>query len=436
MKARICLLGLVLFCSACAAPSLRYKVEITRLEARGQFKEAARRVEDKKNKLYNGKDEVLLDLDRATLLHDAQEPAASDSLFASAQARISDAYAKSISGTAGQLILNDWTAAYAVPAYEQALTYYYRAQNFLQQGDVSSAAVEARKAVFFLDHLRADKKTGYNDDPFVQYFASLVFESVGERSDARIARTNAFNAYERLGKELHLSVPDFPVPANADELGEVILVHYNGRMPLKKSQTLQVAWDRALWLASAEQETAGGVSPEVQNALAAGLMGSAVTLSVPAWIEQPTRVKFSEVQAGGQRYFTQKTADLAAAAKLDLEEKMPGILFRTAARAVTKRVAAVQARHAVSSAANDDTWGDLAEMLVSAFGAATETADTRQWFTLPAEVRMARIFLPPGTQNIRLLFRDGYGNIVGEHLFENVPVKRGGRVFLHYRTAY
>ena len=89
MKARICLLGLVLFCSACAAPSLRYKVQVNRLTARGQFKEAAQEVADKKNKLYNGKDEVLLDLDRATLLHDAQEPAASDALFASAQARIS-----------------------------------------------------------------------------------------------------------------------------------------------------------------------------------------------------------------------------------------------------------------------------------------------------------------------------------------------------------
>ena len=436
MKARICLLGLVIFCSACAAPSLRYKVQVNQLTAQGQFEEASQRIEEKKTKLYKGKDAVLFDLDRGTLLHDAQNPSASDKLFASAQAAIHEAYAKSISGLAGQFILNDWTASYAVPPFEQALTYYYRAQNFLQQGDLSSAAVEARRAVFFLDHLRADKKSGYNDDPFVQYFASLVFESVGQRSDAQIARTNALKAYERLGPQLHVSAPDFPVPSNADELGEVLIFHYNGRMPLKKSETLQVAWDRALLLASSPQETPDGVSPEVQNALTAGIMGSAVTLSFPGWVEQPTRVKFSEIEAGGQRYFTQKTADLAAAAKLDLEEKMPGILFRTASRAVTKQVASVQARHAVSSAANDETWGDLAGMLVSALGAATETADTRQWFTLPAEVRMARLFLQPGTQNIKLLFRDGYGNIVGEHVFENVPVKPGERIFLHYRTAY
>ena len=41
MKARICLLGLALVCSACAAPSLRYKTEINRLTAAERF-EAAR----------------------------------------------------------------------------------------------------------------------------------------------------------------------------------------------------------------------------------------------------------------------------------------------------------------------------------------------------------------------------------------------------------
>ncbi len=432
MKARICLLGLALVCSACAAPSLRYKTEINRLTAAGKFEQAAARVQEKKDKLYSRRDGVLFYLDSATLLHDAQDPSASDELFAQAQQEIDARYATSVSGTVGSLLINDLTAPYYTPAYEQALTYYYRAQNFLQQGDISSAAVEARKAVFFLDHLRADKKKGYNDDPFVQYFASLVFESVGQRSDARIARQNALNAYQRLGKQLHLEAPDFSVPANAGELCEVLVFHYNGRMPLKRTQTLQVAWSDALALASSPGETQQGVSPQVQNAIAAGWMGSAVTLSYPEWVEQPGRVAFSAVQAGQVQYPTQKVADFAAAAELDLEEKMPGILFRTATRAVTKRVAAVQARHA----AQDDTWGTLAEMFVSALGAASETADTRQWFTLPAEVRLARLFLQPGKQDITLLFRDGYGNIIGEYTFKDVELTRGGRVFLHYRTSY
>lgn len=435
MKARICLLGLALVCSACAAPSLRYKTEINRLSAAGKFREADERVTAKKNKLYKKKDAVLFYLDRAALLHDAQNPAASDEMLASAQEYIDELYAKSVSASAGRLLINDLTTPYYAANYERALTYYYRAQNFLQRGDVSSAAVEARRAVFFLDHLRADKRKGYNDDPFVQYFASLVFESAGQLSDARIARQNAFNAYRRLGGKLGVSAPEFSVPKNAGELGEVIIFHYNGLLPLKKTQTVQVAWSEAAAMASSPQETTDSVSPEVQNALAAGLFGSAVTLSYPVLVPQPFRVASSFVEAGGQRYVTQKVADFAGAAKIDLDEKLPGIWFRTATRAVAKQVAAAQARQAARSAANDDTVGDLAGMFVSALGAALEKADTRQWFTLPAEVRMTRLFLTPKTQDIKLLFRDGYGNIIGEHVFENVPVERGGRIYLHHRTA-
>lgn len=434
-KAHICLLGLALFCSACGAPSLRYKKEVSQLIAAGEFNKAEELVVSKKRKLYSHKDATLFYLDRAVLLHDAGDFAQSDALFSDGQAHIDELYAKSISGAAGRLLINDLTTPYYAPAYEQALTYYYRALNFLQVGDVASAAVEARRAVFFLDHLRGEKKKGYNDDPFVQYFASLVFESVGQRSDARIARANALKAYSRLGSKLGVSAPDFPVPSNAAELGEIIVIHSNGLMPLKKNETFQVAWDRVLLLASSAQE-GERVSPEVKNAVYAGLAGNAVTLSYPVWEVQPYGVASSALEADGQAFHTQKVADFAAAAKLDLEEKMPGILFRTATRAVVKEVAAVQARNVTTQAAKDENAGWLAGMLVRVLGAAVEKADTRQWFTLPAEVRMTRAFVRPGKQNIRLVLRDGYGNIVGDRVFENIRVKRGGRIFLHVRTAY
>ncbi len=433
-KARIGLLGLVLFCSACAAPSLRYKTEINHLSADGKFKEAQETLSQKKNKLYSRKDAILFYLDSAALLHDAGDASASDQFLSQAQDRIDELYATSITGSAGRLLINDLTAPYYPASYEQALTYFYRAQNFLQQNDVSAAAVEARRAVFFLDQLRGEKK-GYNDDPFVQYFSSLIFESVGQLSDARIARQNALNAYVRLGEKLNVTAPEFSVPKDASNWGEVIIVHYNGLLPLKRTETIQVAWDKALATANAAQE-GESVSPEVQNAVVAGLYGSAVTLSFPVLVPQPYAVKGSFAVAGGQLFYMQKVADFAAAAALDLQEKMPGILFRTATRAVVKEIASAQARQAAQSATNEDTWGDLAGMFVSAVGAALERADTRQWFTLPAEVRMTRLFLTPQTQDIKLLFRDGNGNIIGEHTFKQVPVRKGERIFLHYRTAY
>ena len=132
--------------------------------------------------------------------------------------------------------------------------------------------------------------------------------------------------------------------------------------------------------------------------------------------------------------------DVSELVEQDLREKLPGIWFRLATRAVLKRVAAVQARHAVDgSGSESDRYGSsgwLAEMAVSLLSAATEKADTRQWFTLPAQIYMTRAFVPPGTQNIQLLLTDSNGNIIKQHTFENVTVPKAGRVFLHHRTAY
>lgn len=433
-KARICLLGLVLFCSACAAPSLRYKKEMSSLIAAEKYQEAEELLVSKKNKLYSRKDASLFYLDRAIVSFDAGDTAKTDQFLSGAQMMI-ESSARSVSGETGRLFINDLTTPYYAPAYEQALTYYYRAMNFLRTGNVSAAAVEARRAVFFLDHLRGQKKTGYNDDPFVQYFSSLVFESVGQGSDARIARANALNAYQRLGAKLNVTAPDFPVPSNAAELGEIIFIHSNGLMPLKRNATFQVAWHRALVLASSAAE-GDSVSPEVQNAINAGLSGGSVTLSFPEFINLPYRVKDSWLEIGGRQFYTQKVADLAASAKLDLDEKMPSILMRTATRAVSKAVASKAVRELVAQSSKDDSLGDFAEMLANVFGAAVEKADTRQWFTLPAEIRMVRAFVPQGKYNIRLLLRDGYGNIIGERVFEDVRVQRGRRIFLHFRTAY
>lgn len=433
-KACLCVLVLAGFCTACSAPSLRYKTDVNKLTAQGKFENAAQHITSKEGKMYAKKDKHLYALDKAVLLHDAHQPRESDNLLSLAQNRIDELYTQSVTATVGTLVLNDLTLSYRVDDYEQAFTYFYRMMNFWEQGDVSSAAVEARKAVFFLDNLRGQKKKGYNDDPFIQYVASLAFESVGQISDARIARQNALNGYQKASG--NVQTPYFPVPQNVNDLGEVIIFHYNGLMPLKTSQTLQLAWDKAMSIASSPKETNQEVAPEVQNAVYAGVMGNAITISFPKLEKQHYWVTSSMAVVGGQQYPLTAVADLERLAFDTLEEQMPAIWFRTVTRAVVKRIAAVQARAAAKEASKDDTVGELAGMIVSFLGAVTEKADTRQWFTLPAQIYMTRLFLPVGKQDISLFLKDQNGNIIKEYTFEDVVIKRGDRVFLHYRSAF
>lgn len=433
MKAPVYWLGLVLCCSACTAPSLRYKNEVNQLVAGGNFTQAAQQVEKHRHKSYAKRDYALANLDQAALLHDAGQPAQSDVLLAQAQDRTEELYTRRVSAETARLFVNDLTAPYYPAPYEQAFTYFYRAMNFLEQKDLSGAAVEARRAVFYLDHLRGEKQHGYNDDPFVQYFSSLVFDMIRQPDDARISRTNALNAYAKWGSEWKVSAPQFFVPENASEMGEVIVFHYNGLLPLKKTQTMQFAWHRIHGLLSTYNESRSELTPQVKNALNAGFMGHSITVAYPALEKQSYYITSSAIELNGEQRPLQKVANLAALSKQELDEKMPAILFRVVARGVAKQVAAAQAQKMAAS--KDESLGDVAGWFMQVLGAATERADTRQWFTLPAEIHMQHLYLPPSVRNIKMLFKDGNGNIVGEHVFENVTIERGKRVFLHYRTA-
>ena len=49
----------VLVCSACGAPSLRYKYEVNELAAQGKFERAANLVESKRKHMYGKRDTLL-----------------------------------------------------------------------------------------------------------------------------------------------------------------------------------------------------------------------------------------------------------------------------------------------------------------------------------------------------------------------------------------
>ncbi len=433
MKARyFTLLTVLLCCSACGAPSLRHKKEINKLLSAGEYPAALEKIESAKNKEYKQKDALLYYLDSGAVMHDAGEYAGSDERMAQAQNKIEELFTQSATAHVGQYLINDLTVPYYPASYERELTYYYRAMNFLQRNNIGGALVEANKAVYYLDGQRGRKN--FQENPFLQYFASLIFESAGKRDDARISRTRAMQAY---GLEGGAGLTQRPIFGEyKPEWGEIVLVHANGVLPLKKSQTFQIGWGDVLLWSRNSLESSANLSPEVENAIMAGLLGNSVTVSYPVLEEQPYHIKSSEaVTQDGEVYPTFLMADVAGLAKKELKNKENATLLRMAIRAAAKRTAAVQARHAAYQASSDESIGQLAEMFVSFLGAITEKADTRQWFTLPAQLRMTRFYVPAGRQDILLRLKDGFGNIVGEYRFEDVDVKKNGRIYLHYRTA-
>jgi hypothetical protein len=76
-----------------------------------------------------------------------------------------------------------------------------------------------------------------------------------------------------------------------------------------------------------------------------------------------------------------------------------------------------------------------AKLVFSAAMAATETSDVRGWAALPAQIRMARIKLPPGKHDVMIQFKNSSGAVVKTRWFKDVQIDLKKRTYLAARTA-
>ncbi len=435
MKARLALLIIAIgVLTACAGPSLRYKKDVLSKMDAGQFEKAEKIIEENRKKTYGSKNAVLYYLDLSTQQGARYDSRASLSSLTNAGDITEELFTRSVSAAMGTLIINDNTTPYVPPLFERSLMYFYRAADYLSLGSPREALVEANAAVFMLDKNRESKpKDLYNDDAFVQYFSSMIYEDNGKISDARIARSNAKNAYERQAYS-SASMPYFSLPNDYRDKGEAVIFHYNGKVPVKVSNSIMLAWDD-IWFAVEGNSDLAGTSQGLINAVYAGAFGNSITVSFPEYVDVPYDIKYSEVSAdGAPAVRTQLVSDIAWQAKQNLKQDKAALFTRSVTRAVTKYILSVQARHIAEKNIGEDA-GFLVGSLFSIFSNVTEKADTRSWFTLPAEIRMASLFLPPGVHDIKIRFMNGNGQTIDEYVFENVQIIKGKRTYLYNRTS-
>ena len=439
----------VLICAVAgcqSGPSGSYKKKINVEFAAQNYTLALQDIDKAKEGEYGKKNMVLYYLDRGTVLHHDGKYQESDDAFDKAERHMVELYTKSITKAAGLLVLNDATTDYSGEPFERALTNVYRAFNWLFQGKLDEALVEARKAGIFLDELNRmlEGKAKYKDDAFAQYLSALLYADAGKMDDARISMEKAMDAYNWYQSAYSTPVPrfDFPKADKKSPRGELVFVHFNGVAPIKVSKTFQVAWGNAIAIAKENDTEAQGA--QFSNGLRAGITGNSITVSYPEYVFQPFRTKASEVVVdGGQSLSTIVMEDLQAIASKTLTDRMAMIKTRSIARATVKYVMAEVASRAAAKACDQVPGGIFAQMACKALSrgvahgvaAASEVADTRCWGTLPAEIRMARMKLPVGKHNVAVSFKDAAGNVVGTKLYNDVEIADGKRTYLSYRTA-
>ena len=379
------------------------------------------------------RDRVLYLLNRAMLQRMNGQLEASNTSLEQAKKLMEQLYAVSVSETAGSLTINDATRSYVGDPYEQVMVHLIEALNYLQMGQRDNARVEVLQMDVRLRELHQTERSAYMEDAFGRYLAGMIYEELGEYSDAMISYRKAYQAYERQMKDFGVDLPD--------DL-KLALVRMSQRMGLTDEyQGYRERFNIQQFESVAELRKKGQVVFILGNGLAPKKREMSITLrdyrsnqlhrvALPYYPKTPQRILL-----GGLRLKTDDQAvqgslvdNVDAVAKKTLEEQLPGIKVRALARAVAKNA---MVRSARNNNNNDDN--RLAALLMNIATVATERADTRSWVTLPSEFYLASLSLPPGRYDIDVQLLGQRGGVVDSMEYRDIEVKAGVNQYHFYQ---
>jgi hypothetical protein len=458
MKSFLKLLFIPVVCMFIGCATYGSKVEQVRvLFSQGKYDDALKKLE----KTESGRSRLLYLMEKGMLLHYAGRYEESNNTFEEAEILAEDLYTKSISREAGALLTSDNILPYEGEKFERALIHYYRAFNYIHLKLPDDALVECRKVSFLLQRYRdesEDKSTAYSDDAFMQYLAGILFEWQGELNDAFISYRKAEEAYEKYEREYGVPQPpslkgdllrtakalgfseeyehyrekyagSYQLTDSDEETGELILIHENGFAPSKVAEELVIPILKVDKLGEDKTvdvwEYSGKLRARVGRHYKDVDVEYILRVSIPNYKSARPRIAYMKLQADGMQKTSWMVEDIESIAFRNFDERMPRILLKTIARGVTKYLAFRTAKK---------KQGEVAGLLVNIFSIATESADTRSWLTLPNNLGMVRMSLPPGKYNLRLSFCDKDGRQVESADMPDVEIRDGDFTFLNYRT--
>jgi hypothetical protein len=420
----------------------------------GQFEEADKLLNEK-SKSAQGINRVLFYFNKGVnqfMLGNYQE---SNRFFHQADLYIED-YVSNIGLAALSMVTNPMVRPYRPEDFESVMIHYYKALNYLFLADYEAAIVECRRLNIQLQRIN-DKhtkvKNKYTRDAFAMNLMGMIYEAAGDPNNAFIAYRNALEVYENDYKELFgMEVPqqlkedlirtanlngfyqeqDFyqkrfnlPLKPQNKENGTLIFFWMNGMGPVKDQWSINFAsagYNNG-WLTLANEEY-GLTYPIYVGKANSGGDGkfsdlSFLRVAFPKYVERKPYYNNANLSINDSLIVGLEPGEnINAIAFQCLKDRMAREVVTSLTRLATKKVMESAVRHEN---------GNLGAIL-SIVNAATESADTRNWQSLPYEISYAKITLPPGNHRIRL---NAMGNETHQVNY-NVEITRGKSSFLSF----
>jgi len=370
-----------------------------------------------------GSDELLILMERGTLLQAAGEFEASSKEFGKASEFIKDIENRAVisaSQAASQtasLLVNEKVIPYEGQDFEKVMIRTLDALNYLMLGDLDGARVEIRNSYRIQQYLydkhykkleKAKKDSGgvnlddaikgsstgdidlmkqtassvasIYQNAFAYYISSIVYELNNEQDESYIDLKKANQAVPNCRTVQNDLARLARYLGYRDDVAKWQSM-YGKTEPIPKDY-IDIILIFELGIAPCRQEIKLTLPiPSV------GLMSAAF----PVYEYTPSNVTAGYLSAGSKMAETSIVSDTDAIASRNLLDDYPILIAKQAARAAIKGTATREA---------GKQYGDWAQLAVGIASAITEQADLRTWTTLPKQFQIARIFVPKGTAEV------------------------------------
>ena len=356
-------------------------------------------------------DLVLYLMNKGMLLRMSGDYAESTRTLEEAKSHIQALRALSLREQALSITVNDATKSFIGEDYERVMVNNYLALNYLEGGQLEAARVEALQVDLLLRE-KAQKTTvvtPYAEDAFARYLTGIVYEDEREWSDAMIAYRKAYEAYKKQLKSFSVAMPEtlkHDLIRLADRMG---LAEEAGRYreEFKIEQTLSEA--ELLERGEIILTVHAGLAPikrERATTVPNPATGRILRIALPQYRSRAQPFVYANLSVDSSSAKTSRVENVDAIAVKTLDAEMPLITARAVARMAAKDTVAAAAGSGSSGGnSSASTTAALLGLAVNVAGVLTERADTRSWFTLPGEIHLARLALPPGEYKLKVELR-------------------------------
>jgi hypothetical protein len=460
----------LLFIATCAPVSTHYAFVEQRLATHEGI--GADVIIEKEESRYGKNSRLLYLLDRGMTLSLAGQYQKSNQMLDQAATTADALYTESLTSHGAALLTNDNILPYAGEDFERVMIHLISALNYAQQGQFAEALVECRRVDTKLNSINdryQEKKNGYKEDAFARYLSGILYEAQGGSegiNDAFISYRKAFETYRewavtygtpippmigadlmRTTDALHLREEHaaykklFPTTtwtkiADQKGYGEMIIVSLDGKSPRKENLFFDIVIDKNIL--NSIVSTAIWQSHVGSGNIPISTIGQLVRIALPKYIPQKSDVGHLSVKVAGTASLSSQSVlmeDITAIAQRNLEDRINRVRFKAIARATIKAVAV----HKTSKRAQDEVGGVggfLLGKVAEAAAATTEVADLRSWRTLPDEIHVTRMMVPPGAYTVHSQFVSRQGErTIDSPPSQQIVVKAGEKRFIVMRTV-